>query len=210
MRLGIYGGSFDPVHWGHLLLAESCREQCQLDEVWFLPAYRPPHKRGVALAAPRHRLAMLRLAVNDHASFQVCPYEISQEKISYTVETLQHFHRERPDDSLFFLMGADALTDFPTWRNPREITQLATLVTVRRTGSPEPDFVKLAEVVGEEAAAGIATHQVVMPRVDLSSSDLRERQAAGLSLRYRTPRAVEQYIHEWGLYRGSELRSAPT
>ncbi|MFO0817804.1 MAG: nicotinate-nucleotide adenylyltransferase [Pirellulales bacterium] len=210
MRLGIYGGSFDPVHLGHLLLAESCREQCQLDEVWFLPAYRPPHKRDVTLAAPRHRLEMLELAVLGHAAFRVCDYEVAKEEISFTVETLRHFRRERPGDSLFFLLGADALTDFPTWRAPQEIAQLATLVSVRRSGSPEPDFTKLADAVGDEATQRIVAHQVIMPRIDLSSSELRERQATGKSLRYRTPRAVEQYIQEWGLYRGSELGSAPT
>jgi nicotinate-nucleotide adenylyltransferase len=210
MRLGIYGGSFDPVHLGHLLLAESCREQCQLDEVWFLPAYRPPHKRDAMLAAPRHRLEMLELAVLGHAAFRVCDYEVAKEEISFTVETLRHFRRERPGDSLFFLLGADALTDFPTWRAPQEIAQLATLVSVRRSGSPEPNFRKLVDAVGDEAAQRIAAHQVIMPRIDLSSSELRERQASGKSLRYRTPRAVEQYIQAWGLYRASELGSAPT
>ncbi|MFO0867700.1 MAG: nicotinate-nucleotide adenylyltransferase [Pirellulales bacterium] len=210
MRLGIYGGSFDPVHYGHLLLAECCREQCALDQVWFVPAYRSPHKRGGAQVEPRHRAAMLRLAVAGHPAFQVSTCELEREEVSYTVETLSAIRAARPDDQLFFLLGGDALSDFPQWREPRRIAALATLVAVHRSGSPPPDFRRLAEALGEDLSRELAGHEVEMPGVDFSSRDLRLRVAAGQSIRFRTPRAVEEYISQHGLYRNSTNPPAPT
>ena len=118
MRLGIFGGSFDPVHYGHLLLAESCREQCRLDEVWFVPAAAPPHKRSRELTAGQHRIEMLRLAVGGHAAFQVSTLEIERGGLSYTVDTLAEIQQHQPAAELFLLMGADSLVDLPSWREP--------------------------------------------------------------------------------------------
>ncbi|MFO0906633.1 MAG: nicotinate-nucleotide adenylyltransferase [Pirellulales bacterium] len=200
MRLGIYGGSFDPVHMGHLLLAECCREQCRLDEVWFMPASIPPHKRTTPPVDPRHRLAMLELAVADNPAFRVSSWEIERGGVSYTAETLAELRRARPGDELFFLLGADALADLPTWRAPAQIAATATLVSVRRAGVEAPPLEKLAEAAGEDAVRRIAAHQVVMPMIELSSRELRARIAAGQGLRYRTPAAVERYIIEHRLY----------
>jgi len=200
MRLGIFGGSFNPVHYGHLLLAESCREACALDEVWLVPAAVPPHKQGVDLAPGKARLEMLELALAGNEQLRPSAIELDRGGVSYTVETLARIAEEKPGASLFLLMGADSLEDLPTWREPERICTLATPVVVRRAGSSEPDFSALAPLVSVERLAEIRRWQVEMPLVELSSTDLRRRAGAGLSLRYRTPRAVEKYIETHRLY----------
>jgi nicotinate-nucleotide adenylyltransferase len=202
-RLGIFGGSFDPVHYGHLLLAECCREQCRLDEVWFLPAAAPPHKLGHILAPAKARIEMLELATSGHESFRVSPLEIDRGGVSFTVETLRTIASQEPQAELFLLMGADSLRDLPTWREPAAILSLAAPAVVRRAGSAEPDFAPLASLVDGARLAVIQASQVVMPLVELSSTDLRQRAMDGRSLRYRTPRAVEKYIETQGLYRST-------
>ncbi len=202
-RLGIFGGSFDPVHNGHLLLAECCREQSLLDEVWFLPAAAPPHKLGHVLAPAKARVEMLELATSGHEAFRVSPLEIDRGGVSYTVETLRAISTQKPQAELFLLMGADSLRDLPTWREPAEILTLAVPVVVRRAGSAEPDFAPLTSLVPAARLEVIKASQVEMPLIELSSTDLRQRASDGRSLRYRTPRAVEKYIETQGLYRSS-------
>jgi len=200
MRLGIFGGTFDPVHFGHLLLAECCREQLPLDRVWFLPAAVPPHKRERELTPAALRVEMLEMAIGGHEGLDVCRDEVERGGVNYTVDTLARLREEDPARELFFLMGADSLRDLATWREPERICRLAMPVVVRRAGD-QPRLDLLAPVVGSERLEAIARHQVDMPRVDISSSDLRARVAQGLSIRYRTPRAVEKYIETHGLYR---------
>jgi len=200
MRLGIFGGSFDPVHYGHLILAECCREQCRLDEVWFMPAAAPPHKIGHVLAPAKARIEMLELASSGQEAFRVSSLEIDRGGVSYTVETLRAIAREQPQAEMFLLMGADSLRDLPTWREPAEILTLAIPAVVRRAGSAEPDFGPLAKWVSAAKLEAIKSSQVEMPLIELSSTDLRLRTKEGRSLRYRTPRAVEKYIETQGLY----------
>jgi nicotinate-nucleotide adenylyltransferase len=208
MRLGIFGGSFNPVHYGHLLLAESAREQLALEEVWLIPAAVSPFKVGQEQAPAKVRLEMLELALAGSEHLRASSLEIDRGGISYTVETLaeiarQHPATARPADritALFLLMGADALHDLPTWREPARICELATPAVVRRGGAPDPDFSGLAAIVSPDRLAEIRAAQVQMPLVELSSTDLRARAAAGQSLRYRTPRAVEKYIETHCLY----------
>lgn len=203
MRLGLIGGSFDPVHYGHLILAECCREQCRLDAVWFVPAAVPPHKQNHAISAATDRIEMLKLAIGGHEAFSVYPGEIERGGVSYTVDTLQQLHAEQPDRELFFLMGADSLADLPSWRQPEQICTLAVPVVVRRTGAPEPDDTVLSRLMAPERLALARESRVEMPTIDLSASDLRRRVAARQSIRYRTPRAVEKYIEAQGLYRNA-------
>jgi nicotinate-nucleotide adenylyltransferase len=209
MRLGIFGGSFDPVHYGHLLLAECCREACSLDEVWLVPAAIAPHKQGRAQLPAKARLEMLELALAGNDHLRASSLEIDRGGVSYTVETLAAIAAERPGVQLFLLMGADSLADLATWREPERICQLALPVVVRRAGSPEPDLGVLADLVSEKRLAEIRGLQVEMPLVELSSTDLRLRAAEGRSLRYRTPRAVEKYIETHGLYRSSTTDHGP-
>ncbi len=201
MRLGIFGGSFNPVHYGHLLLAESCREACALDEVWLVPAAVPPHKQGVVLAPAKARLEMLELALAGNEQLRPSSIELERGGVSYTVDTLERITAEKPGVKLFLLMGADSLADLPTWREPSRICSLATPIVVRRAGSPEPDFSVLGPFVPPDRLTEIRRMQVEMPIIELSSTDLRQRAAAGKSLRWRTPRAVEKYIQTHALYK---------
>lgn len=201
MRLGIFGGSFDPVHLGHLLLAESAWEQCRLDQVWFMPAARAPHKQEASSASAEQRVEMLRLAIAGNEHLAISTLEIDRGGVSYTVDTLTAIREEHPTADLFLLMGADSLRDLPHWRSSAKICQLATPVVVARPDSPAPSFSNLAPLVSPERLAEIETHRVEMPLLQYSSTDIRLRTAAGQSIRYRTPRAVEKYIETAGLYR---------
>jgi nicotinate-nucleotide adenylyltransferase len=203
VRLGIFGGSFDPVHYGHLLLAESCREERQLDQVWFMPAAVPPHKRPGAVASAAQRVDMLRLATGGNEAFLVSTIEIDRGGVSYTVDTLEAIRREQPEAELFFLMGADSLAELPTWREPARICELASPIVVGRAGAAPTDYSVLAPLIAADRLEAIRRLRVEMPAIDLRASDLRRRVAAGLSIRYRTPRAVEKYIEAQALYRGS-------
>jgi len=200
MRLGIYGGSFDPVHFGHLLLAECCREQLRLDEVWLIPAAVPPHKQSRERASGKARLEMLELALAGSEHLRASPLEIDRGGVSYTVETLAAIHQQQPAAALFLLLGADALHDLPTWREPARICELALPVVVHRGGAAEPNLAALAPLVSPARLDEIRAAQVQMPLMELSSTDLRQRTAQGQSLRYRTPRAVEKYIETQRLY----------
>jgi nicotinate-nucleotide adenylyltransferase len=202
MRCGLFGGSFDPVHYGHLLLAECCREGQRLDRVWFLPAGVPPHKQDRELTPAPLRIEMLELAIAGHEQFGVSRYEVDRGGVSYTVNTLRHFREEDPQGELFFLLGADMLHDLPHWREAAEVCRLAMPVVVRRAGVKEPDFESLSGLVPPERIEQIRQQQVEMPQIELCSSEIRRRVAAGLSIRYQTPRAVEKYIETHGLYRG--------
>jgi nicotinate-nucleotide adenylyltransferase len=204
MRLGVLGGSFDPIHYGHLLLAESCREQLSLQQVWFLPAAVPPHKQQRALAAAVQRAEMIELAISGHAAFSVCRHEVDRGGVNYTVDTLAHLKAEDPARELFFLMGADSLRDLWTWKDPARLCQIATPVIVARSdgdSNGEQDWQAVGQLVPADRLLEIRRHQVQMPRMDLSSSEIRERVAQGQSIRYRVPRAVEKYIETHQLYR---------
>lgn len=200
MRIGIFGGSFNPVHFGHLLLAEACREQCRLDEIWFVPAATPPHKQDLELADDGDRVAMLQLAIGGHSPFHVSEIELERGGLSYTVDTLGEIERQNPDAELFFLMGADSLADWSHWRKPDEICRLATPLVVRRVGSPAPSLAAFEPFADPAKLSEIAKHQVEMPTIELSSSAIRDAVRRGGSVRFQVPRAVEKYIEAQKLY----------
>ena len=197
-RIGIFGGTFDPVHYGHLLLAETCREQLNLDSVVFLPAGSPPHKSDSDISPASHRLEMLKLAVSGCPEFQIDERELKREGPSYTALTLQELSSEQPDSTLYFLMGADSLRDIPGWKDPQQILQLATVVAVNRPGIPLPETAEVRVWAGD-LADSIQVIQTL--GTDLSSSTLRNQVAANLSIRFMTPRAVGVYIEQHELYR---------
>lgn len=201
MRIGLLGGTFDPIHYGHLLLAESCREQGRLDEVWFIPAAVPPHKQEQTLSTAADRVEMLKLAIGGHESFRISEIELHRGGVSYTVDTLETIHAERPADELFLLLGGNSLHDLPTWREPQRICELALPMTVGRPGAAEPDWNAIATFLSPERLTQLKAHHVEMPQVGISSRDLRRHTAEGRSIRYQVPRAVEQYIATAGLYR---------
>ena len=201
-RLGIYGGSFDPVHLGHLLLAETCREECELDRVLFLPCGQSPHKPNGAIASGNQRAEMLPFAVAGDPRFGVCRIELERSGPSFTVETLRQLHVEQPESELFFLMGADSLADLPLWREPHAILELATIVAVNRGQRVPPDLASLEARLGSIVRNRVRL--ITMPAIELSATEIRKRVRSGLSLRFRVPRAVEEYIRQNALYRNAE------
>jgi nicotinate-nucleotide adenylyltransferase len=196
MRLGLFGGTFDPIHLGHLILAEQCREACRLDRVWFVVAGAPPHKLGERTSVT-HRLEMVRIAIAGHSSFAVSEIETTRPGPHYSVETLESVRIERPGDELFFLIGADSLADLPTWREPGRIAQLATIVVVNRPGLEEVDPASLPDF----GPGSYPLMSVTIPSIGIASTDLRRRLTEGRTVRYMVPRAVETYIEAHGLYR---------
>lgn len=205
MRIGVFGGSFDPVHYGHLIAAECAREQARLDRVVFVPAAAPPHKPGRMLADGRHRLELLTLAIGGHDAFAVSPIEIDRGGTSYTVDTLAALAADHPGDRLVLILGPDSLAGFATWRDPARIAALAEIVPVERESLDDLAAAAaacgLADVLGPEAVAALLARRVRMPAIGIRATDLRSAVAAGRSIRYRTPRAVERSIATLGLYR---------
>lgn len=198
MRLGLFGGTFDPVHLGHLILAEQCREALGLDRLWFVVTAMPPHKSGDRTPVS-HRLEMARVAVAGHAAFEVSEIEAWRPGPHYSVETLAEVQRQRPDDELFFLIGADSLVDLPTWRQPDGIARMATVVVVNRPGvDRNPADPSVLPDLGPGTRP---LRAVTVPPIGISSTDLRRRLAEGRSVRYMVPRGVEAYIEAHGLYR---------
>lgn len=207
MRIGVFGGSFDPVHVGHLLLAECCREQAGLDRVLFVPAATQPHKQDRRLADAEHRVEMLRLATGGHPAFAVATLEIERGGVSYTVDTLATHAAAHPGAELCLLLGPDALAGLPTWREPERIAALATLVGVEREALDDlrgaATNAGLSTLLGVDRLESLLERRVRMPAIGIRASDIRAAVAAGRSIRYRTPRAVEAYIQAHGLYRSA-------
>lgn len=199
MKLGVMGGTFDPVHLGHLIIAEEARVQLGLARVLFIPTGQPWLKEGRTISAARHRLAMTRLAVADNPAFAVSRLEVDRPGPTYTVETLRQLHqRHGPGLELFFILGADSLETLPRWVEPARVLELSTLVAVPRPGHPDP-----APGALEALAPGSRQQLRLLSEVHvgIGGTALRQRVAAGLSIRYWVPRPVEGYIAQHGLYR---------
>jgi nicotinate-nucleotide adenylyltransferase len=208
-RIGILGGTFDPVHLGHLVLAEQCREQGQLDQVLFVLAARPPHKQEGSLTAFDKRVEMLSLAIAGQPAFRVEELEKDRPGPSYTVDTLEELGRRCGAAQLHLIVGADCLPDLPNWHNPDRIVELACLLVVARPGwvTWSPEQLRSALRLTKDR---VLHQQVVqMPLIDVSSRDLRQRVAENRSIRYLVPHAVESYIEAHRLFKteGSWPRS---
>jgi nicotinate-nucleotide adenylyltransferase len=198
VRRGVLGGTFDPVHRGHLALAAAARDELALDEVLFVPAGQPWRKAHRAVSDPEHRLAMLRLALEDERGFAVSTVELQRSGPTYTHETLEALHAQGPDDDLFFIVGADALADLPNWARPQHILDLARLAVARRD-----DVGEEAVREAEQQLPGLAGRVVwlSMPVLAVSASEIRERVRRGEPIADLVPPAVAAYIRERGLYR---------
>ena len=204
MRIGIFGGSFDPVHQGHLVVAECCREQARLDRVVFVPTAIQPFKQDRPATAGQHRAEMLGLAVGGNPAFEVSTLELDRGGVSYTVETLAALRAMHGLDELLLILGPDALASLPDWREPTRILELARLIAVERDGLDDVAAVvaapRLAALLGPEGARRVVADKVVVPALGIRASDLRALVEAGKSIRYRTPRAVERFIATHRLY----------
>lgn len=204
MRFGILGGSFDPVHFGHLLLAERCREELQLDHVLFVPAAQSPLKADRAPASPQARVEMLQLAIAGHPQFSVSRLEIERGGLSYTVDTLAKLREEDPSRELYFILGSDAVLTLPQWREPQRLCELARVVFVERPGAEITSWASLEAALPPETVQRMKADRIEMPRMEISSRDVRARAHDGRSIRYLVPRSVEKYIETHGLYRPAE------
>jgi nicotinate-nucleotide adenylyltransferase len=199
-RVGVFGGTFDPVHVGHLILAEQCREQGRLDEVWFVPSARPPHKLERPLTPFGQRVEMLALATAGNPSFRIDPSEKDRPGPSYTADTLADFRARHTEAEFFLVIGSDTLVDLPHWRQPVRVVELAALLVVERPNCPVPAPDDLRAALRLPEAVALRQQLVAAPLIDISSRDLRRRAAEGQSLRYLVPRAVKCYIVEKRLY----------
>jgi nicotinate-nucleotide adenylyltransferase len=201
MRIGVFGGTFDPLHLAHLIIAEHCREQADLDQVWFVPAARPPHKQDRQLTPFAQRVEMLQLGLAGNPAFRVDELEKDRPGPSYTADTLDELHRREPGSEFFLILGSDCLPDLPYWHEPARIAELATLLIVNRSGWEVWPREQLRAAVGLALDKPLGLQVVEIPLMALSSSGLRQRVAAGRSIRYLLPRAVECYIEAHHLYR---------
>ncbi len=198
-RIGLMGGTFDPIHYGHLAAAEAAREGFHLDEVIFVPTGKPPHKPERVISAAQHRYLMTVLATADNPYFSVSSYEINQSGPSYSICTVRHFLRTRgPHVELFFITGMDAVRELPTWHEPHDLLRLCQFIAVTRPGYRVEEVEALAEVFGAEAGRRI--HVFEVPAVAVSSTLIRERMARGKSVRYLLPDAVMRYAEKEGIY----------
>lgn len=195
MRIGLFGGTFDPVHYGHLRLAEEAREAARLQRVLFVPAHVSPFRTAEPLSAPEHRLQMLRHALQDNPAFEVSDIEIRRGGVSYTVDTVQALRAQQPDAELFLILGADALQGFLAWREPERIAQLCTLLVGTR-----PDYDLQAALDRLPPAIRERVQPVPMTPLGISATDLRQRAREQRSLRYLTPPNVIEYIVQHRLY----------
>jgi nicotinate-nucleotide adenylyltransferase len=201
MRIGVFGGTFNPVHMGHLILAEQCREQGHLDQVLFIPAARPPHKQDQTLAAYAQRTEMLALATSGQPAFRIDEMEKDRPGPSFTVDTLEHLRLRHPGAELFLTIGSDTLHDLPIWYQPVRILELAALLIVPRPGWPIPETNELHAALAIAATFPLRYQVCDVPLIDIASRELRRRISEGRSVRYMLPGAVEAYIQDKGLYR---------
>lgn len=202
-KIGIFGGTFDPVHMGHLILAEQCREQGKLDQVWFLPSASPPHKQGQSITRFEQRVEMLALALAGNPAFRIEEIESHREGPSYTADTLAELKQHNPDTELWLLLGTDSLLDLPQWYQPERILQQAGLLVMHRPEYHSPSEEELGQAFHFLPKDAPIPLQWVLspPLIDIASSDLRKRVSEGRSIRYLVPAAVECYIREKQLYR---------
>ncbi len=198
MRLAILGGTFDPIHIGHLVAAEEVRWTLRLERVLFVPAGTPPHKGGQRITPTVHRVRMVELAIADNPRFGLSLVDVRRPGKSYTVETLEILHSELgPGVELHFIVGMDSLEELMTWREPERLITLCRLAVVNR---PPHGPASLAHLERHLPGISRRVDLVEMPAIGVAASDLRRRVAGGLPIRYQVPRAVEEYIRETGLY----------
>ena len=198
-RVGILGGTFDPIHVGHLMTAEAVRDEYNLDKVIFIPAAVPPHKRQQEVTMAKHRYVMTVLATCSNPNFEVSDIELKRPGPSYSIDTVHAFLEEYGEDTdFFFIIGADVIPDMGTWNRIEKLLEICEFVAAQRPGC-KPDSEELRARFGELVAKHI--HTLETPEFEVSSTDIRERLRKGHSIRYIVPPEVEEYIYQKGLYR---------
>lgn len=193
MKVGIMGGTFDPVHLGHLIAAERAAEGALLDEVWFMPANVPPHKEQQPAASPEHRLEMVRRAIAGHPDFHCIDIEIHRGGISYSIDTVLELQGRYPDRRFYYIIGADMVMYLPEWHRIDELVRHISFIGLQRPGC-DLELSKLPVNIREKV------NLVPMPMIEISSTEIRERKRNRRSILFAVPEAVDQYIEENGLY----------
>ncbi|QBS36949.1 nicotinate-nucleotide adenylyltransferase [Thermaerobacter sp. FW80] len=202
LQLGVLGGTFDPIHIGHLVAAEAARTHFGLDRVLFVPAGRPPHKDPAAVTEAEHRYRMTVLATAGNPHFYTTRLELDREGPSYTIDTLRQLSAMAgPRATVYFIAGADSVITLPSWRGGLSLLDVCRLIVVTRPGLPGAALQRFLDAL--PAARRSRVHVLPIPEIGISSTELRERVAAGRSIRYLVPAAVEDYVYKYGLYRAS-------
>ncbi len=198
MRIAVLGGTFDPVHIGHLLIAEQAYNSFKLDKVVFMPAGIPPHKLDKKITAPENRLEMVELAIDDNPHFDYSVYELNKEERSYTADTLRYLKRLRVKDIIFFIIGADSLLDIYSWKDTGYLLTEGRFIVARRPGFSLDELLQQDRYKNCRDRISLLDNSLI----NISSSGIREAVRKGESIRYQTPDRVIKYIKERGLYRG--------
>ncbi|XCP83762.1 nicotinate-nucleotide adenylyltransferase [Roseburia hominis] len=204
MKIGIMGGTFDPIHNGHLMLAEYAYRNYGLDEVWFLPNGNPPHKQNPAIQKDTfERVEMTRLAISDVPYFKLCTYEAENQNKSYTYRTLIHFREKYPQHAFYYIIGADSLCDIETWAHPEILLGLAVILAAYRDDLDTPDEMNTRiQFLNEKYQADIRLLRT--PLMDISSHEIREQIAKDENWQSQVPLKVASYIKTQGLYQGDD------
>jgi len=203
-RIGLYGGSFDPIHHGHLIIARSVAEQLGLTRVILLPSAQPPHKGTQALSPAEHRGAMTEAASADEPLFELDAHDLLRGGPTYTVDTVAHFRNRFGDaDELYWIIGADSLAELTLWHRTADLVDACQVVTARRVGGPAPDWDQLRQMLTAGQVEKLRAGLVDTPVIDISATEVRQRVRAGRSIRYLVPEAVRAYIEAHQLYRDS-------
>ena len=202
-RIGIMGGTFDPIHIGHLILAEKAYEELDLDEVWFMPSGNPPHKQNRAgRASDKQRVEMVRRAIADNPHFRLSTEEMHPEGYTYTYETLERLHEKYPDYIYYFIIGADSLFNFDTWMEPERICHEAVLVVATRDHTPLKELDQQMKLLAQKYNGKFIRLDTM--NIDVSSELLRSWHKSGQSLRYYVPQPVISYIEKNDIYKGND------
>lgn len=198
-KIGIYGGTFDPIHMGHLIVAEMARQECGLEKVLFIPAASPPHKNNKYVSPSNYRFHMTRLAVESNPYFEVSDIEIKRQGISYTVDTLKDLRKIYPKEYEFWMViGGDSLVEMDTWRDVKNIVKLCNFAVYMRPHASVDRCMAQAEKIREQGNSRVEFVQA--PMIEISSTDIRSRLARGKSIRYMVPDVVRDYIMDQELF----------
>ena len=197
MKIGVLGGTFDPIHRGHIMVAEEVKARLNLAEVLFVPTAQTPLKEESPISAVEHRVQMVRLTIADYPYFKLSDMEINRAGLSYTIDTIIELRDRYAGDELFFILGWDSLAQLARWKEPSRLVQMCHLVAVPRPGYSLPDLNSL-----EASIPGLSRSLIVLdkPEIDISATEIRERVARGLSIRHLVPEPVDEYIRQHKLY----------
>lgn len=197
-KVGIMGGTFNPIHYGHLFLAENALEQLELDRILFMPSNNPPHKNKAELASNQDRAQMIRLAIQGNPCFELSELEYEREGITYTADTLTILKEQYPETEYYFILGADSLLSLQDWKEPKTIFKLCTILAAGRDQVPAKEIEEQIEFLKETYGARIIHFK--MPMIEISSAEIRTKASVKRSIRYFVPDLVRYYIEQHGLY----------